>query len=309
MSLEPQKRLLTRPKRLPGKEEVVTICAAAINRESESKPASIIIACDQNLSLAGGAMSVDGAAWKLRRLNAKWGVMFSGDTSSLFALRDAVMDVAEGMKKVRIRTFARLCCAAYREERRKIIETDILAKYDIENYAEYLSLKQEHRPLFDAITSEIESLQEGWSLLVFGFDDIDEPHIFVICDYGKIQYCDIEGFAVIGSGTWAAQTALAAFPFNRYLRLGEAIFSLMSAKFAAEAADAVGRQSALMIFKPDDGNRSIPGVLATAFEKHREAWKKLPRIPDGAAQTLERDMEQIKPFRVKLPRRKKHRAV
>lgn len=308
MSPKPQ-GLCTQQKRLPVREEFVTICAAAINRKSPTSPAIINIAFDQKLSLAGGVISADGSIWKLRKLNSKWCVMFAGDTSSLFALREAVIEVAQYESKVRVLTFARSCSKAFREERKSLIETDILAKYDIESYSEYLKLKDEDRKFFDSITKEIEKAEEDWSLLFAGFDDLDEPHIFVISGFGKFQYCDLDGFACIGSGMWPAYASLAAYSYNIYLPEGEAIYSLLTAKFAAETADGVGQTSVFLSFRANDRNRSVPGLRPEAIQRLREEWKSLPKIPEGISAELERDSQAAAKagFRLSLPKARRHR--
>lgn len=298
MNPKPQRERLSRGK-------AVTICAAAIQQKNYASTATINIVFDQQLTLGGGVLSSDNSVWKMRKINNKWFVLFSGDTSSLFALRDAVIDSAQYETKTEVRKFARICSKAFREERKLIVETDILAKYDIESYAAYLALKEDHRPFFDAITKEISKTEEDWSLLFAGFDDIDQPHIFVISGFGKIQFCDIEGYAAIGSGFWTAMTALADYPYIKHLPPGEAIYSLLAAKFAAEVADGVGESTAFLMFRADNRNRSIPGLRPPAIDEIRKKWEKLPRIPDGVAETLEEELPNAFRFRFALPRPRK----
>jgi len=216
--------------------------------------------------------------------------MFAGEVSPLVALVDAVTDAAANAKENRLRSFARLCSRAYQAERKNIIETEILANYDINAYSEYLALKGSDRPFFDAIKQEIEKAERNWHLLFLGFDSLGKPHLFVITEYGKIQYCDIEGFAAIGSGAYTAFMALSAFKFNQWMSRGEAVYAMLAAKFAAEAADGVGEDTLLFIFKAGDARRSVPGLVPNAIHNLREEWRKLPRIPAGAAESIERNL-------------------
>ena len=55
------------------------------------------------------------------------------------------------------------------EERKKIIETEILSQYDIGSYEEYRNLKHTEANLFEAITKEIKAAEENWFLLFCGF--------------------------------------------------------------------------------------------------------------------------------------------
>ena len=130
--------------------------------------------------------------------------------------------------------------------------------------------------------------EQEWNLLFTGFDQTGRPHIFVITEFGKIQYCDTQAFAVIGSGTWAAQYTLTRSGFNKNLSRGDAAYALLAAKFAAESADGVGENTAFMIFKPTDQlGRTVSGLNATDIEKIKVAWKSSALIPVGVSQTLE----------------------
>ncbi|MFI5095396.1 MAG: hypothetical protein ACHQIK_18330 [Candidatus Acidiferrales bacterium] len=263
----------------------MTICAAGINQPYDSTKA-IIAVSDRKFSW--GVMSVD-AGWKVQTIHPKWRVMFAGPLSPLVALIDAVKSSAANADRNSLRSFARLCSRAYREEREHIIETEILAEHDIDSYAEYQALrKSPDRELFDALTEKIKKQEEEWNLLFIGFDDAGRPHIFVITEYGKIQYCDAEGFAVIGSGAYNAQHVLSHSRFNRFMLRGEAAYCLLAAKFAAESADGVGETTAFMILKATDRlGRTVPGLNADDIEKIKDEWKAMPVFPQGAAERIE----------------------
>jgi 20S proteasome alpha/beta subunit len=280
----------------------VTICAAAINQTSES-PHCIIAVCDRKLSV--GQISAEGIAWKVQTIHPKWKVMGAGPTSPLVALTDAVKVAVASAKYENLRSFARLCSRAYREERQHIIETDILSEHDVNSYSEYQTLKSQDRTFFDALTAEIKKAEQEWNLLFLGFDKVDRPHLFVITEYGKIQYCDMEGFAAIGSGAWAFWAALSQFGFNRNIPRGQAMYGMLAAKFAAESAEGVGRQTVFMIVKPSDRlERMVPGLLPKDIKEVRAGWQELPRIPTGMAGKIEgwvRETEAEPPLRVANP--------
>jgi 20S proteasome alpha/beta subunit len=282
----------------------VTICAAGINQVNPSKPC-IIVVCDRKISL--GAISAEGIAWKIQTIHPKWRAMYAGPVSPLVALLDAVKSATASAKYENLRQFARLCSRAYREERKRIIETEILAEYDIESYSEYLGLKTSDRAFFDSLTSKIKEAESEWNLLFLGFDNVDIPHIFVITEYGKIQYCDAEGFAAIGGGAWAAWSALSRFGFNRFISRGTALYAILSAKFAAEGAEGVGKDTIFMVTRPSDrAGRGVVGLSPDEINKVREEWNSLPRIPDGTAARLDgylKNAEREVPIRVKNPLR------
>ena len=236
-------------------------------------------------------LTAEGIVWKLQTVHRKWRVMFSGDNSSMVALVDAVKTDTANAKGDNVRSFSRICSKAYREERERMLESEVLAEHDVNSYAEYLKLKDSDRDFFEALTEKIRKVEQKWNLLFFGFDKSDRPHIFVITEYGKIQWCDAEGFAAIGSGSWAFWTALSRFGFDRYASRGETMWGVLSSKFAAESAEGVGEDTLFFIFKPTDrpGN-TVPGLIPRHVKEMRDKWRSLPRIPEGTAAALEREM-------------------
>jgi hypothetical protein len=123
-----------KPPRLP-KGKSVTVCIAGLNY-SNPQP-FIIAACDRKVSFFGGWTSAEGVAMKLRGLNKDWAVMFAGPVSPMVALIDAIRERVEKLKPTTFRPFARICREVYREERKSLIESEVLVDYDIDNYAEY----------------------------------------------------------------------------------------------------------------------------------------------------------------------------
>ncbi len=288
---EPRRYISPVQKRLSVGRRAVTVCIAGVNQHPES-PVSIFTVSDRKVSW-GDMFSAEGMAWKLRTIHAKWRVMFAGPNSSAVALVDAIKTSAANAKENRLRSFAKVCSRAYREERQRIIESDILTDYDIESYAEYRVLKLSDRQFFDELTKEIKRVEAEWKLLFLGFDESDQPHIFTITECGKVTYCDIQGCAAIGTGATIAYIGLARVGFNRYMKRGEAMYSLLSAKFEAEkSAEGIGEETIFLTFKPTDRpGRSVPGIQPKGIEKVREKWKSLPTIPEGIADTLASDLD------------------
>jgi len=260
----------------------VTICAAGISG------GKIIAVKDTKLSYFGGSISSEGLLWKQRKVNSQWQVMFSGDISTLTPMLDAIEEAGKKSKEKGLRQFARLCASAYREERKRIIEDEVLPDYDLSTYAEYSALKSSDPDLFDAIGTKISEAEEGWHLLFCGFDTKRKPHLFVISGRGKIQYCDTAGFATNGSGGWAAHIALATYPFSAIIDTAEAAYCLLAAKFAAEAAEGVGKETYLHVLEPDDEISSF--VMSATIDSVREKWRRLPRIPEGAADEIKEEL-------------------
>jgi hypothetical protein len=281
----------------------VTICAAGINS------GKIIAVHDMKLSFFGGSLSAEGMAWKQRKINSQWEILFSGDVSTLTPMLDAIEEAGKKTKEKKLRHFARVCARAYRSEREKVIEDEVLPDYDISTYAEYLALKTSEPKLFDAIGTKIDDAEQGWHLLFCGFDDKRKPHIFVISGPGKIQYCDTPGFAAIGSGGWAAFISLASHPFTSSLSREEAAYCLLAAKFASESAEGVGQQTVLQLLEPGEAWSSF--MFDDNIDKVREKWRTLPRIPDGAVSEIKASLKRYDGFfsKAKKTRQAKKNAL
>jgi hypothetical protein len=258
----------------------VTVCIAGINW-SQTRPL-IIAACDRKISFYGGEFSAEGVAMKIAGINRNWSLMFSGPVSPMVPLIEAIKaKFGRGKAPTGVAIFARQCSEVYRAERRSIIENEVLTDYDIETYDEYLEQKKKEPELYTSLTERIKTEEESWSLLFTGFDSKMRPHIFVIKERGRIQYCDTEGFAAIGSGGWRSLVALSSYPFRRNLSLSQAVFGVAAAKFAAESqADGVGEDTVLAILEPKVD--LSPVMSDQRVNNLRKLWKGLDRFPKDA---------------------------
>jgi hypothetical protein len=214
---------------------------------------------------------------------------------------DAIQEAGKKSKEKDLRKFARLCARAYRAEREKIIEDEVLPDYDLATYPEYLALKTVEPQLFDTIGTKIKEAEEGWHLLFCGFDDKRKPHLFVISGRGKIQYCDTPGFAAIGSGSWAAYIALASYPYNTSMTRERAAYCLLAAKFASESAEGVGRETVLHVMEP--GLSYSTFIMDETVNSVRDKWRTLPRLPDGAAEEIKTALDKYHALMAALPRK------
>ena len=214
----------------------------------------------------------------------------SGKVSDATAFGYALCDGLKGNVPSGFRDFARHCVGLYRQERTKLIETEVLSLYDVNTYADYKTLKGTERDFYDAISEKIAEFDDYLKLMICGFEDDGTPHIFVIYGAGNLQFCDTQGYGVIGSGEYAAQISLDRHPYSKWERLGNCIFAILSAKFSAEAADGVGPDSVLFVLKPNAGN--LQAVLKPrALDEYKQKWKDLPKVPLGVVESLEKNLK------------------
>jgi 20S proteasome alpha/beta subunit len=257
----------------------MTVCIAAI---SHSNPWPLIIAaCDRKLSFFDGYVSAEGVAMKIAGINDNWTVMFSGPVSPMTALVYAVTERMEKKKQTNVRTFARLCRAVYRQERKALIESEVLGEYDIESYDEYLAMRKTEPEFHAQLGAKIREEEGNWNLLFAGFCKEGRAHIFTIEEAGKIGFHDAEGYAAIGSGGWRALLSLSSYPFKRSLPLSEAIFGVAAAKFSAESANGVGEETNLTVLEP--GRDTSPVFSDPSIKELRKMWIDLPRFPGNNA--------------------------
>jgi hypothetical protein len=245
--------------------------------------------------MLGGWFSAEDAATKLVRIHADWIAMISGELSPMVPIVDMIKQKVSAIQSVTLRHFALACSDAYREERKHIIENEVLVDYEVDTYTDYRSLRSSNKELFDEITKTIQTKEEGWSLLIAGFDKDEEPHLFVISERGKIQYCDITGFAAIGSGQWRALVELSTFRFNRNLTLTEATYGVMTAKYAAESASGVGESTIIAFLKPKQ-KELVEFPEDEEFDFKYNYWRNLPRIPEGYENDIELGLKKIRKF-------------
>lgn len=111
----------------------------------------------------------------------------------------------------------------------------------------------------------IENTELGLHLIVFGYDDINQAHLFTIVDPGVSKCRDSDGLAVIGSGALLAHKSLlsAELPI---ISQAEMICRVAEAKFDAEHAPGVGRDSAIGGFRKP----------ATTVQQISEAFISIP---------------------------------
>jgi len=279
MNPKPPFQLRLKQKRLPVGRKAVTVCLAGINH---SNPRPYIIAtCDRKISFFGGWASADGVAMKISGLNQDWAVMFAGPVSPMTAMVEAMAMRTKKVRPMDFLTFSRLCRKVYREERKPLLENEILGDYDINSYDEYMELKKSDPEFFEQLRAKVREEESEWNLLFAGFDKNGKAHLFVISEHGRISYCDKQGYAAIGSGAMRAALALSSYGFRGDLPLSNAIFGMIAAKFSAESADGVGEETILTVME----SRSDQSPVFDSYQvkKLREMWEKLPRFPGNVA--------------------------
>jgi len=281
-------------------EVMVTVCIAAICEAGRM----IVSASDTMLSLPD--VAADSAIIKGARFYKHWIGMVSGDVSrtepilskvgSILNTQDAhpkaqgqqenVVNNVENLKAV----FTRV----YQEELRKEVENVILGRYGLTLDA----FRRDGRNIFGDVAmatlcEKIGQVDLQCEFLVHGFDATNTGRIFTVESPGRIggDFSRV-GWWVIGSGGPIAKTALV---FNGYRREDDstlAVYRVCEAKFRAEAAGGVGRNTVLALL--DIARRNYVFLSGAQIDEIRRLVEEGSRVSKEILATLRRLIDSWK---------------
>ncbi len=187
----------------------MTICIAAMSYME----GIIVTISDRSLSYGDAVQASDNAALKAFSIASKWGAMFAG--SGLGAIPEIIQDVRSQLYMKRDHVTVELVQTAFRTAWLKSASQRIVDRYllpfgytSLEEFRQK-GLEELGAAEFARIVEKVEAFDPGLSFLVYGFDEdpVERAHIFEISKHDGhdlITSHDIQGFGVIGSGSWAA---------------------------------------------------------------------------------------------------------
>lgn len=275
-----------RPVRMPTPADWgigMTVCVAGIaNGLTE-----IILAADRRLVY--GQIMADGLALKIRPFARRWVASFAGDDiGHVRALLEHVQNgVGDNIDPTR-QQVAAWFRSAFAIHRRTLIQEQVLASLgiDVKEFWDN-GLKKLGRVAFEELRYRASEVRIGVTFLVAGFNDDDQPHIFIISDEG-LSYRTEVGYWAIGSGSNAALSSLAYRRMNPTLKSHEALYVVLESKFMAEGPY-VGPETVTLVQGVDGSLRVLDdndlATIRTIWEKEGRAPmpKNLGRIPLGRA--------------------------
>ncbi len=240
----------------------MTICIAVRGVNYEGGPGvdpvthqSIIAICDRMLSYPD--ITVDDAVFKRFKIHPRWRAMFSGnDLGPLTPMMRFVEDRL-ATREGDLEEVADVFRNAFHNHSHLLAVDTVLGKYG----HTLSSWREEGRAEFGEeefarINRQIEQIEIGIQFLVFGFSPVGQAHIFTVQQLwtraGQLQietdHHNVDGFALIGSGTTAALGSLVrtALPVTERLKL---IYRICEAKMLAERAPGVGKGTVLSVLE------------------------------------------------------------
>ncbi len=139
------------------------------------------------------------------------------------------------------------------------------------------------------IHSELEKVKLSLDFLVAGFDAEEKGHVRFTNSVTPPEDYDSLGFWAIGKGQHSALAsishAIEYLNLSQHLDKGTVLYHLLAAKFMAESASDVGRDTSVVVISP---KHKTEFLLLDGDEYVREQWKKsgAPRVPRGAVEAI-----------------------
>jgi hypothetical protein len=216
----------------------------------------------------------------------------SDDISHVTPIIDSA---TERMEKDEEHTLISACntvIESYQEQIRAVATRRYLARlgWDMKTFLKD-GAKKLTPEVFESLMNKISGVELRSQFLVCGYDPKRRPHLFSVSDPGDAHFHDNVGFSAIGSGAYSAESALFFFNIQKSAPLYYALYAVCVAKFMAETATDVGKQTSV-IFLRRDGQAGI--IWPDGVEKIRDLWKKAKSnlIPSGGGEVVRKVVEE-----------------
>jgi hypothetical protein len=265
----------------------VTVCIGAF-AENEAR---IVVVADSKVAF--GDFSADTGALKYQLLGQGYLSLIAGNDVVYAA--PTINRVQKEIFRTKTRDadeIAEIVHEQLCQTRNRIIESKVLKKYNL-SLEEFVSkgkksfTEQAYYDIYNRIERERLSLE----FLVAGFDAHDKPHLRIVTAEEPPHDYDSLGFASVGSGAAAALASLTFAKdhcaFARHCDIEEATYFLLSAKFMAESATDVGRETFFLSISPTRGIYHLYDM--GAVDEVRRLWLK-----EGAQRRSKRTIKALK---------------
>jgi ATP-dependent protease HslVU (ClpYQ) peptidase subunit len=258
----------------------MTLCVAALCEQGNPQGAKVVCAVDGMLSLL---VSADVDAPKILFLG-DWIFMFAGQLSNADLMMDEIRSVKFTPQEVK-----NLVRNAYRKRMAQWSADRYLIQYEMD----MKEFKTDGRTIFGeerfpelsrAIEQDSVNYQE--QVLVVGWAASKGQPVFFGMNRDGMASHALDGIAAIGSGQDVAMSTMMMLEQRRTMTLEETIYSVSSAKFAAERYEGVGRTTTMFVSwkRSDDDPTERPSgnfIHPPQVDELRKVWEKYgkPRVP------------------------------
>jgi 20S proteasome alpha/beta subunit len=232
----------------------VTCCVACLcdNRKA------IILAADKMITWKD-VIESEPDIHKISQLTKDWWIMFSGDDiAPVFDVIDRTKKDLSRRKALPVDEVIETVERHYFKKRMQLAESVYLTPrgLTIEQFNSPAPVAPASGPLRPTIEDSIQSYTMPVSLLVAGFDNKGQGHIFSLEDQGyggsrgSARRHDIPGFQATGSGSIGANYIMTFRKVSPSLRIREALYFVAEGKYYGEFAGGVGLRTDIYILRP-----------------------------------------------------------
>jgi hypothetical protein len=263
----------------------MTVCIAGIwGRKGEGSAVTTI----SDLMMSDEQSSLDLAATKVVLLDEqRWMGMYAGYQGEFDELVQHINDYTKDNHTATVGDMITVVERAYHATLRHRIEATILHQFGM-TLDRFLSdgLEKFGETYFRELAEEIRGIETGTDLLVAGYSSDGSPHVFRSDRRGQCLLLDAYQFGAVGTGSVTASGVLLSRSDFRHRSTKEKFaYRMCEAKFAAEGADGVGKETMVRILYHDGtsaGAILMTGTIRAAWDATRN-----PEIPDEVVDELE----------------------
>jgi len=259
----------------------VTVCIAAIGRNGYSHAPDygdevIVLISDQKLTLF--YTSSDGVVTKRFHFHKEWVAMMAGnDITPCVEIMDASSKLLVKRNNT-LRNVTNAVKTAFQNRLQQLVEDKILSRYGMKLADFRRNGKKQFTPeVFNSLCSQIDNTALDCEFLVSGFDAGREPHIFTVTNPGIVNVYDRPGFWAIGSGANTALSMLFYRGQNIETEMEQTLYHAFEAKFMAESASDVGRETQFFIAK--HGCNTVTWSSPNLINEIRNEWEQHGKPP------------------------------
>jgi len=261
----------------------------------------MVAVTDKMLSMS--TMSVDDVAIKFTAIGDRWMAMFAGnDISPVVPIFKAVKAaVAQSACLETLEDIVGFFRSAIQKEMVTKAEATVLSRFGLDMVEFRQSgLAGLGSDLFTRLAYEIEQISLDLTFLVSGFEENREGHIFTVNGIGEVCYYDISGFWAIGIGqTSALGTLFGIRDGVIYKSLPHVLYLVSKAKFSAESAIGVGKETIAIVLQSDSERYIVHTSEMAELKKVWEATRG-PDVPENAGAVASELLVKVKNRPVKV---------
>jgi ATP-dependent protease HslVU (ClpYQ) peptidase subunit len=234
----PDRRIPVPPnKRLPKREHLVTVCIASACEQGRI----VVAATDGAMTL--GEITADTQMPKMIWLG-DWLFMYAGEPSNADLFLDDLRPIT--LSRANIKTIVH---NAYRKRRAHWASDEVLGAFDTDIDEFMATGRNTFGTYYSTLARQISEQAKYFSdqLLVVGWGKADSSVMIHEENKGGSVSHVFPGFAAIGSGGPIAASQLMLLNQARHSSLTDTLYSVAAAKFSAEVASGVGRNTTIWI--------------------------------------------------------------